>query len=159
MANTNTLGGGPFNGFSATQTITNYKDDADVITRRELRKVWNTQNATGTVNGYSRIVTPFRAVLNGGDFLARVNYVCGGPNPSHLYRGGIFANFGSAISNCDTTGVPAGSSNSKFVADSSDYTKFKRQTAYNRNYNDGSNGGYTNSSYVDLMHVRRGLSY
>ena len=151
--------GGPYNGYSATQTINNYKD-GDVITmRRELRRAWNTQNATGNVNGYNRIVTPFRAVLNGGDFLGRTNYVCGGSNPSHLYRGGIFQKFGSAISHCDATGVPAGASNSKFVADSSDYTKFKRQSAYNKNYNDRANGGYNNASYVDWMHSRRGLSY
>jgi hypothetical protein len=91
--------------------------------------------------------------------LARKDYVCGGPNPNHLFRGGIFGKFGSAISQCDGTGVPAGSSNAKFVADSSDYTKFKRQTAYNKNYNDSSYGGYNNASYVDWMHSRRGLSY
>jgi len=147
--------GGPYNGFSARQTINNYKDGDITLMRQELRKAWNTANATGVVNGYRRRITPFRAVLNGGDFLGRVSYVCGGPNPSRLFRGGIYSQFGSSVSKCDGTGVPAGSSNSKFVADSSDYTKFKRQSAYNQNYNDLTNGGYNNASYVNLMAVRR----
>jgi len=148
------LGGGPFDGFSPKQTITNYKDGTQTIMRRELRDAWNTSYATGTVNGNNRIITPFRAVSNSGDFLSRTNYVCGGPNPNHLSKGGINLRFGSMISRCDNTGVPASSCNVKFVADSSDYTKFKRQQAYNRNYNDLGYGGSTNSSYVDLMRVR-----
>jgi hypothetical protein len=148
------LGGGPFDGFSPKQTITNYKDSNQTMMRRELRDAWNTAYAAGTVNNKKRITTPFRAVSNSGDFLSRTNYVCGGPNPNHMSRGGISLRFGSMISNCDNTGVPASSCNVKFVADSSDYTKFKRQQAYNRNYNDLGYGGSTNSSYVDLMRVR-----
>ena len=42
-----------------------------------------------------------------------------------------------------------------FVPDASDYIKFKKQTAMNRNYNDLSKGGDDhNGSYVPLMHVR-----
>jgi hypothetical protein len=60
------------------------------------------------------------------------------------------------FNNCDGTGVPASSCNVKFVADSSDYTKFKKQSAMNRNYNDASNGGdQSNASYVPTMAVRR----
>jgi len=148
------LGGGPFNGYSPVQTLTNFKDSSQTMMRRELRDAWNTSYATGQVNGKNRITTPFRAVSNSGDFLSRTNYVCGGPNPNALPKGGIRFRFGSMISNCDATGVPASSCNVKFVADSSDYTKFKKQQAYNRNYNDLGYGGSTNSSYVDLMRVR-----
>ena len=154
MVNATTLGG-PYNGYSPKQTINNYKDSNSVIMRRELVKSWNTEYATGVVAGRSRIITPFRAVTNSGDFLARINYVCGGSNPSHLSRGGIHQRFGSIVSKCDGTGVPASATNGRFVADASDYTKYKRQSAYNKNYNDLSNGGYNNASYVNLMAVRR----
>ena len=143
--------GGPFKGFSPKQTIANYKDGEQALIRKQLRVAWNTKQATGKVNGNDRIITPFRAVTNSGDFLSRQNYVCGGPNPSNLFRGGIANRFGSMLSQCDGTGVAAQSGNGKFVPDSSDYTKFKKQMAMNTNYNDSSNGGYKNSAYTSVM--------
>ena len=62
--------------------------------------------------------------------------------------------FGSMIDNCDGTNIPSSTCNVKWVADSSDYTKFRKQQAYNRNYNDLTFGGYNNAAYVDLMRVR-----
>lgn len=148
--------GGPYNGYSAKQSISNYKDDEAVITRRELRRVWNTNYARGEVNGYKRKVTPFRAVMNSGDFLCRPNYICGGPNPANNTHASAARQLGlgGIISACDATKIPSSSCNVKFVADSSDYTKFKRQTACNKNYNDLKFGGYNNSAYVPLMAVR-----
>ena len=34
--------GGPFTGFSARQTVLNYKDNQQATTRKILRDVWNT---------------------------------------------------------------------------------------------------------------------
>lgn len=148
--------GGPYNGYSPKQTINNYKDSEGVMTRAILRSGWNTQYATGVVNGNKRVITPFRAVNNSGDFLARQNYACGGPSPSHLKLGGIVNRFGSLINHCDGTGVPASACNGRFVADSSDFTLYKKQSAINSNYNDLSNGGdESNGSFVALMAVRR----
>jgi hypothetical protein len=143
------LGGG-FNGISPKQTNVNYKDSEDAMMRKTLRSSWNTSQATGIVNGKNRVITPFRAVNNMGDFLARKNYVCGGPNQNGLPRGGLCFRFGSTISQCDNSKVAAGSGNMKFVPDASDYTKFKKQTAMNKNYNDKSNGGYNNAAYASL---------
>ncbi len=159
--NTKTKCGGnftqSFNGISPTQTITNYKDGDATSVRKILRVGWNNTNTSDSINNNGRILTPFRAVNNLGDYLGRVNYICGGPNQIQASRVG--ANRGlmiqSAISVCDNTGVAAGSGNSKFVSDSSDYITFKRQQAVNRNYNDLSFGGYNNGSYVPLMRVRR----
>ena len=145
------LGGGQTNGFSPKQTILNYKDGEQALIRKQLRIAWNTKQATGKVNGKERIITPFRAVTNSGDFLARPNYVCDGPNPNHLHRGGISARFGSILSQCDGSGVESASTNVKFVPDSSDYTKYKKQSAMNNNFNDLKNGGYTNSAYTSIM--------
>ena len=148
------LGGGQ-QGISAKQTILNYKDGEQAMTRRLLRSAWNTQYATGNVNGKDRVITPFRAVNNSGDFLARNDYVCGGPNPTHRSRGGIRHRFGSIISNCDDSDVEASNTNVKFVPDSSDYVRYKKQNAMNNNYNDYSNGGYNNSAYTVIMGIRR----
>jgi hypothetical protein len=146
--------GGPFRGFSSKQTITNYKTTELVNARSVLRNSWNTPYATGTVNGHSRVITPFRAVNNSGDFLSRKTYSSGGPNPTNASRPGYKSNIGRLWTNTDATGIPASSCNVKFVADSSEYSKFRRQQANNRNYNDLSQGGYANSSYDALMRVR-----
>lgn len=119
--------------------MTNYKGSEQAMTRRVLRSAWNTQYATGVVNGQNRVITPFRAVNNLGDFLSRTNYVCGGPNQVNASKPGWKGRIGSIISNCDTTGVEASSGNHRFVSDTSDYIRYKKQRAMNHNYNDSKN--------------------
>ncbi len=80
--------GGPFRGFSAKQTVTNYKDSEQTMARRVLRNSWNTPYATGSYNENNRVITPFRAVNNLGDFLGRQNYVCGGSNQVNASKPG-----------------------------------------------------------------------
>ena len=155
MASGPDLGGGPYNGWSPVQTMGNEKASEQVMARRVLVKSWNTNYTTGTFNGNNRIVTPFRAVNNLGDFLQRQNYVCGGSNQVNADKPGWKSRIGSIISQCDGTGVPSSSCNVKYVPDSSDYIKYKKLQAQNRNFNDLKNGGYQNSSYVNLMAVRR----
>jgi hypothetical protein len=148
--------GGDINGISPIQTINNYKSSEDIMIRGILRNGWNTTYARGNVNGYNRVITPFRAVNNSGDFLARVNYVCGGANQVNASYPGWKSRIGSIISNCDKSGVPSSTCNVKFVADSSDYVTFRRQQAVNTTYNDSKFGGdQSNASYVPLMAVRR----
>jgi hypothetical protein len=153
MLNISNLGG-PRQGHSPKQTILNYKDSTITSMRSVLRRGWNTYPVTHKINGYDVMVTPFRAVNNSGDFLSRKNYQCGDSNPSDAMKPGKGKRFGSMINNCDSSKVPSATCNVKWVADSSDYTKFKKQQAYNRNYNDLTFGGYSNSSYVDIMRVR-----
>ena len=149
------LGGG-IKGVSPKQTITNYKGSDQVMSRRLVVKSWNTAYATGLVNGKSRVTTPFRAVNNSGDFLGRIQYSCGGPNPTNASKPGWKSRIRNMFSNCDNTGVPASSTNTRFVADSSEYAKFKKNRAINLNYNDVSFGGdESNASYVDRMAIRR----
>ena len=146
--------GGPFQGFSSRQTMTNYKTSELVSMRHVLRSGWNTAYARGTVNNQARKIGPFRAVNNSGDFLSRQNYSSGGPNPTNASRPGYGRLIGNLWSKPDTSGIEASSCNVKFVADSSEYTKFRKQQANNRNYNDLSQGGYNNSAYTALMRVR-----
>ena len=149
------LGGG-FQGISPKQTINNYKDSGQVMTRRILTHSWNGAYASGTVNGLSRVITPFRAVNNLGDFLARPNYICGGPNQVNADKPGMKGRIGSIISQCDSTGIPSSTCNVKFVPDSSDYITYKKQRAIGQTYNDLKFGGdESNASYVPLMAVRR----
>jgi hypothetical protein len=155
MASGPDLGGGPYNGWSPAQTIGNEKSSEQVMSRRRLVKSWNTAYANGTFNGQNRVVTPFRAVNNLGDFLQRKNYICGGPNQVNASKPGWKGHIGSIISQCDNSGVPSSTCNVKYVSDSSDYITFKKLQAQNHNYNDLKNGGYQNSSYVALMAVRR----
>jgi hypothetical protein len=149
------LGGG-FQGISPKQTVVNYKDSTNTLTRSVLRRAWNTQYATGVDNGYKRVTTPFRAVNNSGDFLARVNYSCGGPNPINRNYYNKGARLGAIPQRCDGTNVPPSSCNVKFVSDSSDYTRFRRERAFNLNYNDLKNGGDEhNGSYVFNIGIKR----
>lgn len=149
------LGGG-INGISPKQTVLNYKKSDQVISRRIVIKSWNNAYATGTVNNKNRVTTPFRAVNNSGDFLARVHYNCGGSNPTNADKPGWKSRIGSMFQNCDGTGIPPSSTNVRFVADSSDYATYKKNRAINQNYNDNSFGGdQHNGSYVPLMRVRR----
>jgi hypothetical protein len=149
------LGGGAYNGISPIQTITNQKDSSDVTSRRIVRDSWN-RYILKQVNGHPRVTTPFRAAENSGDFLGRLYYSCGGPNPSNANKPGYGRLIGSVPQNCDGTGIPASTCNTRFVADSSDYTRFKKLRAMNQNYNDSSFGGDEhNASYVPMMAIRR----
>ena len=153
---TNTNLGGGIKGKSPKQTITNYKGSDQVMSRKLVVKSWNTSYATGVVNGKSRIITPFRAVNNSGDYLARVHYNCGGPNPTNADKPGWKSRIRSMFNNCDNSGIPASSTNVKFVADSSEYCKYKKHRAINVNYNDSSFGGdQSNASFVNRMAVHR----
>jgi hypothetical protein len=133
--------GGPYNGFSPIQTINAFNNSDNVMARKVLVKSWNTPYATGNVNGRNRVITPFRAVNNLGDFLSRENYVCGGPNQVNANKPGWKGHIGSIMSQCDGTNIPSSTCNVRFVPDSSDYTTYKKQRAMNHNYNDLKQGG------------------
>ena len=106
--------------------------------------------------GKTRVITPFRAANNSGDYLGRVHYSCGGPNPTNADKPGWKSRIRNMFNNCDGTGIPPSSCNVKFVADSSDYAKFKKYRAINQVYNDSSFGGdQHNGSYVARMGVHR----
>jgi hypothetical protein len=149
------LGGG-LPGISPKQTMNNTKNSEQTMTRRILRDAWNTKQAQGSINGHNRVITPFRAVNNLGDYLGRDSYVCGGSNQVNATYPGWKSRIGSIISQCDNTGVAASVTNNRFVADSSDYITYKKQNAINSTYNDiAFVGDKNNGSYVALMAVRR----
>jgi hypothetical protein len=149
------LGGGPYNGYSPKQILSGYKDAEDVASRRILRDSWNAANLSA-VGNYKPSVGPFRAVNNLGDFLGRVNYSCGGPNPQNATKPGYGRLIRTVPQQCDSTGISVTTCNPKFVSDSSDYVRFKKLKAFNRTYNDLTySGDKSNGSYVPLMAIRR----
>jgi hypothetical protein len=150
------LGNGPFNGFSPQQFANNAKSGGNVMDRKIIRSSWNNAYAVGTVNGKGRAIGPFRAVTNSGDFLSRQNYSCGGPNTITPDRYKRKSNIGSVPSQCDGTGIPPTTGNPRFVADSSDYIRYKRIRSANLTYNDLKSGGdQSHASFVPLMAARR----
>ena len=111
-----------------------HKNGDQTNSRKILSKSWNQENVIGTINNKKRILTPFRAANNLGDFLIRKNYVCGGPNQINPGKTGTKTSIGSIISACDGSGVDGASCNPKFVSDSSDYVRFRKLRAMNKNY-------------------------
>ena len=105
------------------------------MTRRVLRASWNTAYAQGEVNGRNRAIGEFKAINNIGDFLNRQHYVCDIPNPAQPNRVQWRSRIGSVINTCDGTGIPCSNTNTKFVPDSSDYIRYRKQRAFNQQYN------------------------
>jgi len=114
--------------------------------RISLKRAWNNTSYNKTPGGATTyICTPFRAVNNAGDIFSRLNYSCGGPCQSFQSRPnmhGLRRYFGAiSSSSCDETGIPPAACNVRYVYDSSDYIRYKKQLAVNKNYNDVSYAG------------------
>jgi hypothetical protein len=160
------LGGG-FRGRMPQPLVDHDNTDQFARTRFTLRDAWNTTSYSGSSN-ISRIVTPFRAVNNAGDLLSRQNYSVGGACQSFQSRPGLYGLRNRFGANQDTPSsvvwsaiqvnpaIPASTCNGKFVYDSSDYIRFKKNQAVNQNYNDLSFGGdQSNGSQVAWRASRR----
>ena len=161
------LGGG-FKGRMPQSIINHDNSDDFAQTRFTLRDAWNTSSYSGS-SYRRRIITPFRAVNNAGDLLSRQNYSCGGSCQTPQSRPGVFGlrqRFGATSDSCQADvfwsavqvnpRVPSSTCNGKYVYDSSDYVRFKKNQAVNQNYNDRSFGGNDSSgSQVAYRAARR----
>ena len=161
------LGGG-LPGVMPQPIIDHDNSDSFARTRFTLREAWNTTSYSGSSNP-KRIITPFRAVNNAGDLLSRENYSCGGSCQTPQSRpglNGLGQRIGSTSNTCNQSvvwsaiqidnKVPSSTCNVKYVYDGSDYTRFKKDQAINRNYNDRSFGGNDyKTSQTAIRHIRR----
>lgn len=161
------LGGG-FKGRMPQPLIIHDNSNDFAQTRFTLRDAWNTTSATGS-SYPRRITTPFRAVNNAGDLLSRQNYSCGGSCQTYQSRPGLKGlkqHFGATSNSCRADvfysaiqvnpNVPSATCNGKYVYDSSDYIRFRKDQAVNKNYNDRSFGGNDyNTSQSSIRHIRR----
>ena len=151
------LGGG-LPGFMPQPVYTTDNSAAFADTRVILKQAWNTRYAQ-LESKQQTICTPFRAVNNAGDLLSRKYYSCGGSCQTFQSRPGLFGlkkSFGAIQSQCDGTGVQPSSCNVKFVYDSSDYIRYSKQKAMNKNYNDAGYGGNRyNGAQSAIRAIRR----
>lgn len=126
--------------------------------RFNLRKAWNGKAATNNYNGYRPAMTPFRIVNNAGDYLSRQNYTSGGSNQVTSAKSSITVGWrgsaGSVHPSADATGIPSATCNPKYVYDSSDYIRFRKNRAVNKNYNDAGFGGSNNGAQSVVMRIR-----
>lgn len=132
------------------------------LNRLVLREAFKTNNVNPNLNPIVRAVCgPFRAAMMAGDKLGRNQQVAGGANQVTNVNGARvhgWKGLAGSVSNRDTgkvvsvgglnftTGTGSGqtpiqSGNPKYVYDGSDFIKFKRLSAVNKNYNDSSYGG------------------
>ena len=161
------LGGG-LPGLMPQPLIDHDNSDSFARVRFTLRDAWNTTSYSGSQNP-RRIITPFRAVMNAGDLLSRDNYSCGGTCQTFQSRPGLKGlsqKFGSTSVSCRPSVLwsalqvspetPSSTCNVKYVYDSSDYIKFRKDQAVNRNYNDRSFGGNEyNGAQSAMRHIKR----
>ena len=127
--------------------------------RFTLRNAWNGSAASEKWGGHAPAATPFRVVNNAGDYFSRQNYTSGGSNQVTSVKQSIASGWrglaGGVHANADGTGVPSATCNTKFVYDSSDYIRFRKQMAMNRNYNDAGFGGANNAAQSAIRAIRR----
>jgi len=139
--------------------------------RFTLKNAWNTTypSQLRRNNLTQTITTPFRAINNAGDLLSRENFSCGGSCQTYQSRPGLHGlktHFGSVSVSCSPStaynnlqlikDIPAATCNVKYVYDSSDYTTYLKQKAFNKNYNDLSFGGdQSNSTQSRQKAIRR----
>jgi hypothetical protein len=134
--------------------VNNYHDF--VKSRFMLRNAWNNNYI---VNNSPTACTPFRAINNSGDLLSRQAYSCGGNCQTFQSRpnlNGLKNKFGHIQSLCDASQIPPAACNQRFVADNSEYVRFLKLKAINKNYNDLSYGGdQSNATQSVIRAIRR----
>ena len=103
--------------------------------RNILREVWNTNYECHS----GRAIGGFRAVMNAGDYLSRVNSACGGPNQVTSRPGMMVMSTKDGVVGgpCDSSKPPIASTNVKYVYDSSDFIRYRKEKSMNEGYAGG----------------------
>jgi hypothetical protein len=125
------------------------------LARLTLRRVVGNTTFPG---GNPQIITPFRRFYNAGDTAGTINSnaspLLGQPN--QLSGNSMVSRIHALQGGMNTIGQAFYSGNQKYVYDSSNYVRFKKLQAVNRNYNDSSFGGSGGSTVAQaLWRVRR----
>ena len=101
-----------------------------------VRQVWNTNcYSKGTKHGGPQI-GGFRRVMNAGDYLARVNDGCGGSNQINSRPGALVLSTKDGVRRCNSE-IPVANTNVKYVYDSSDFIRYRREKSINKGYAGG----------------------
>jgi hypothetical protein len=144
-------------------TVDKVNDSEFETTRVLVKEAWNNTPVITLLHGKENVgqyaCTPFRKVMNAGDVFSRLNYSCGGSCQTPQSIPGIASirnSIGAIQDQCDRSFVPPSSCNVKYVYDSSDYTRYLKQNATLKNYNDLSFGGdQNNASFQTVQAMRR----
>lgn len=138
-------------GFIPQQIVTTDNSYEDYQQDRfQLVEAWNnTYPSQLKESNVHRAIGPFRAKTNAGDVLSRSNYSSGGSIQTFQSRPGMHGlrtKWGSIQNMNDGTTVPSATCNTKYVYDSSDYARYKKQDAMAKTFNLLSNGGDQSSA-------------
>jgi hypothetical protein len=151
-------------GVSLTKPYIMVGSQGRATTRKVLRDVWNSNKKPPTYTGNNYMLNNFRGAMNAGDPLGRKNYSCGGSNMIGGTRPGMLIltsrDAGQSKNKCDGSDVPASTCNVKYVYDSSDVTRYRKERAINRGYYHGSTGfdysyGGSNNAAQSVMRNSR----
>lgn len=165
MFNFKSLGGG-IQGISPVVTISTQQGNTNVaplgqasqipldrnIIRNALPTTYVMDGKFALGNPWAQ--TPFRIAMNAGDLYSRQSESGGSEQiQSNISIGRLKNNIGSFIGGVRKGNGATG--NQHYVYDSSDYVKFKRLMAKNKNYNDSSFGGANNGAYTYILASKR----
>lgn len=100
-----------------------------------VRQVWNT-NCYGKTSHRGPQIGGFRRVMNAGDYLGRVNAGCGGSNQITKRPGSLVLSTKDGVRRCNSE-VPVANTNVKYVYDSSDFIRYRREKSINKGYAGG----------------------
>ncbi len=146
------IGGGSGSRFSGSGMEGGGQRELDRIT---LRRVLGFTLFPGRPN----VITPFRRYFNAGDTAGTVNSAPSallGRPPNQVGASSMVSRLHANFGGVNNNGEAFFTGNPKYVYDSSNYVRFKKLQAVNRNYNDSSNGGENGTTIKQaLTRVRR----
>ena len=149
-------GGGSSGRFSGTGIEGGGERELERLT---LRRVFGFTLFPGQSAGTSLAITPFRRYFNAGDTAGSINSA-----PSSLLgrpidqvgSSSMVSRLNARQDGVNNQGQAFYTGNQRYVYDSSNYVRFKKLQAVNRNYNDSSFGGAGGSTVAQaLARVRR----
>ena len=108
------------------------------LERNVLRTVWNNNyHCNKDPNKKQRAIGGFRMVMNAGDYLSRVNAPCGGSNQVTSRPGMMVMTTKDGVQQCGHEHPPVANTNVKYVYDSSDFIRYRREKSINKGYAGG----------------------
>jgi hypothetical protein len=150
------IGGGSGSRFSGTGMEGGGERELE---RVSLRRVLGFTLFPGQSAGASLPITPFRRYFNAGDTAGTVNSATSpllGLPPNQVGASSMVSRLHASYGGVNNGGEAFFTGNPKYVYDSSNYVRFKKLQAVNRNYNDSSNGGENGTTIKQaLTRVRR----
>jgi hypothetical protein len=150
------LGGGSGGRFSGTGIEGGGARELERVT---LRRVLGFTLFPGQTANSSLPITPFRRYFNAGDTAGTVNSATSaqlGRPPNQVGSSSMVSRLRTSYNGINNQGEAFFTGNPKYVYDASNYVRFKKLQAVNRNYNDSSYGGSSASSVATaLARVRR----